>query len=131
MLSLQGVSHVGIRVTERERSIAFYAKLGFVAVAEHTPDRVVVLRNAAGVEINFIVNGKPFERRSNVLMDIADKYPGYTHVAFDVASMEETVAALGTLGVAISDGPMRLGPGLSLFVRDPDRNVIELRQARA
>lgn len=131
MISLQGVSHVGIRVIERDRSAAFYAKLGFAVVAEHESGSVVILRNAAGVEINFIVNGKPFEGGQNPLMDIDDKYPGYTHVAFDVGSMEQTVAALGTLGIAISEGPVRLGPGLSLFVRDPDRNVIELRQKRA
>jgi hypothetical protein len=30
--------------------------------------------------------------------------------------------------VVITEGPVRLGGALSLFLRDPDRNVIELRE---
>jgi catechol 2,3-dioxygenase-like lactoylglutathione lyase family enzyme len=36
---------------------------------------------------------------------------------------------LEAAGIALSGGPMRLGPGMqAIFVRDPDRNVIELHQ---
>ena len=69
---------------------------------------------------------------TNVLMDEnLPKRAGYTHVAFAVDSIEETVRRLGELDIAISGGPERLGRGISLFVRDPDRNVLELRQERA
>jgi hypothetical protein len=47
------------------------------------------------------------------------KRAGYTHVAFAVDSIEETVKKLGELDIAISGGPERLGLGISLFVRDP------------
>jgi catechol 2,3-dioxygenase-like lactoylglutathione lyase family enzyme len=34
---------------------------------------------------------------------------------------------LEAAGIPLSDGPIRLGPGAhGIFVRDPDRNVIEL-----
>jgi hypothetical protein len=38
-------------------------------------------------------------------------------------------ARLEAAGVALSGGPMRLGQSAqAIFVRDPDRNVIELHQ---
>ncbi len=129
---ISAVSHVGIRVLDAERSEAFYAKLGFRVVARHERDAVVILSNDAGVEINLIVNAVPDHDGTNVLMDEnLPKRAGYTHVAFAVDSIEATIRKLGELGIAISGGPERLGPGISLFVRDPDRNVLELRQERA
>jgi lactoylglutathione lyase len=131
MIAIRGVDHIGIRVIDRKRSVDFYGKLGFEVTQEHDAGRVVVLRNAAGVEINFIVNGAEYAGGQNPLMDIAEKYPGYTHVALAVESMDQTIATLGRVGIPISEGPQRLGAGLSLFIRDPDRNVIELRQKPA
>ena len=45
-----------------------------------------------------------------------------------VASLDAAQAALAAHGVVITEGPVRLGGALSLFLRDPDRNVIELRE---
>ena len=122
------VDHLGIRVADADRSLAFYAKLGFVLVAQPRSE-IVILRNAAEVEINLIVNAEPTFDGTNVLMDDGvPKRAGYTHVALRVASLDDTMRALGSLEIPISDGPVHLGGRRSLFVRDPDRNVIELRE---
>ncbi|MEO8178475.1 MAG: VOC family protein [Deltaproteobacteria bacterium] len=127
-MQIQAVHHIGIRVTEEARAVAFYAQFGFHVVFREPAAAVVILVNDSGVEINLIVNAALSFDGKNPLMDVPEKLPGYTHVALRVASIEDTLQELGRLGIAISEGPTRLGPGLSLFIRDPDANVIELRQ---
>jgi lactoylglutathione lyase len=127
-MEIVAVHHVGIRVTDERRSVEFYSRLGFAVVYRDQHDPVVILKNAAGVEINLIVNAAvPFDGK-NRLMDVPEKFPGYTHVALRVSSMDQTEKDLAALGIAVTEGPRRLGPGVSLFVRDPDANVLELRQ---
>jgi lactoylglutathione lyase len=128
MVLIESVAHIGIRVTDAARSEAFYGLFGFEPTFRGGSEPVVVMRNAEGVEINLIVNANQGPLAPNVLMDVPEKHPGYTHVALAVSSIDDTVAELSRLGIAISGGPMKLGDGISLFVRDPDRNVIELRE---
>jgi lactoylglutathione lyase len=62
-------------------------------------------------------------------MDVPDKFPGYTHVALRVASIPASIAALTANDIAITHGPVSFGQSgqVSVFLRDPHRNVIELR----
>jgi lactoylglutathione lyase len=124
VVEIVGVSHLGVRVKEAERSLAFYRLLGFELIARGEHDTVLILTNRAGVELNLIVNATT---EINLLMDVPEKHPGWTHVALAVASIERTVAELESVGIAITEGPVKLGRRMSLFIRDPDRNVIELR----
>lgn len=110
------------------RSQKFYRQFGFEIVAQSEDGYVVILKNPSGIEINLIVNANDDNDGNNILMDVAPKYPGYTHVALEISSIDQTVKALEESGIPISSGPMRLGDGMALFIRDPDRNVIELRE---
>jgi len=128
MIQIEKFDHLGIRVSDKTRALAFYAGLGFELEHESDFDAVVILKNAAGVELNLIVNGVDRSGGKNILMDVPEKHPGLTHIAFRVADIRGAIAALKEAGTAITQGPVTFGDGhVSVFVRDPDRNVIELR----
>ncbi len=128
MIHIEKFDHLGIRVTDKARALAFYATLGFEVVHESDFDAVVIIKNAAEVELNLIVNGVDRRGGRNILMDVPEKHPGLTHVAFRVADISRTIAVLKKTGTVITQGPVTFGDGhVSVFVRDPDRNVIELR----
>jgi len=127
-MRIESVHHIGIRVTDERRAVSFYEQFGFKVVYRDAHDPVLILQNDLGVELNLVVNAAADFDGKNRLMDVPVKVPGYTHVALRVPSIEQAVEELGRLGIPITEGPRRLGPGVSLFVRDPDANVLELRQ---
>jgi len=128
-IAIERVDHIGIRVRDLERALGFYRVLGFTLVRRAESDDVAIVRNEQGVELNLLFNANAGDPTVNMLMDVPDKFPGYTHMALRVASIPATIAALKANDIAISQGPVSFGLSgqVSLFVRDPDRNVIELR----
>ena len=125
MIEIMQVGHIGIRVKDRDRSKAFYRKLGFEPVREDPDDMVIIVRNRNDIEINFIVNANDENDGKNVLMDVDVKYPGFTHVALQVPSIEGTAKALEEAGIRTSGNRMHGDKKVALFIRDPDQNVIE------
>ncbi len=128
-INVERVDHTGIRVADPDRAIAFYEMLGFELLTKVDFDPVIIIRNPQDVEINLIVNAAKEHDGSNILMDADTKYAGITHLALRVSSIVDTMEVLKENGVAITQGPVMFGSDghVSLFVRDPDRNVIELR----
>jgi lactoylglutathione lyase len=121
-VQVTGLSHIGIRVHELVRSRAFYELLGFEFIwGPSGPENVCALRHRSGLEINLIVNA-PSAVEPNILMDVPQKHAGITHIALRIEAVATAEAALKAAGVAITG---KRGTH-ALFVRDPDRNVIEL-----
>jgi catechol 2,3-dioxygenase-like lactoylglutathione lyase family enzyme len=127
-IAFRGYDHVGIRVTDRARSLDFYTKLGFALDAEFSDDEVAEIVAADGTRINLIFNGVP--RANNVLLDEPVKWPGYTHGAFVVESLEAVIEWAAREGIRITEGPVDWDRRLTCFLRDPDGNVLEFNELK-
>jgi lactoylglutathione lyase len=128
---LTGFGHIGIRVHDLERSVRFYAVLGFTKTAGPMgSEPVAILDHPSGIEINLVLNAQNPDE-PNVLMDVPIKHAGITHIALLCPDLDAARSRLEAAGIAISGGPIEFYPGArGMFVRDPDRNVIELHERR-
>jgi len=114
---------------EFQRAIEFYEKLGFSVTRRDLKEHVVVIKHDSGIEINLLDSGSDDNHHKNILMDVDKKYPGYTHYAIEVNSADEAKQHLESSGFVITEGPVTFGDGkISVFIRDPDKNVIEFTQ---
>jgi len=131
MFEIRAYHHVGIRVTDEARAVAFYKILGFEPEhGQRFPEHDAIgLINHSGVRLNLIYNGRSRPAGSNVLIDELEKWPGITHVAFEVPNLEAIMQQLNEYHIPITEGPLVVGKQRRIcFIRDPDRNVIELNE---
>ena len=126
MLEISNFDHIGIRISDRDISVAFYELLGFEMIADGGFDtgHPLVMLHPSGININLLgpATAKPGE---NILMDEKPKYPGITHLAVKVKDAEATEAFVTGHDIAIS-GRRTFRGTKTIFIRDPDRNVLEL-----
>lgn len=124
MKAITRVNHIGIRVSDFQTALDFYAKLGFEYIAGPIgPEPVAVVEHPSGININFILNANQSDT-VNVLMDVETKHTGYTHVAIEVSDAEDVIHQLEHQGIPLT-GDMKHPTGRSIFIRDPDNTVIE------
>ncbi|MGI9436112.1 MAG: VOC family protein [Geminicoccaceae bacterium] len=126
MLKMRHVDHVGIRISDRERAVAFYECLGFELIADGGFDQghPLVMLHPSGININ-LLGPADAKAGENVLMDKPEKYPGITHIAIKMKSAEDTEAFVNANDIAIT-GRREFRGTKTVFIRDPDRNVLEL-----
>ncbi len=126
MLNIESVNHIGIRVREKSRSIAFYELLGFdfTTDAGFEEGHPIIMKHPSGVVLN-LLGPANVEGEANILMDVSEKYTGITHVALTVSSLGAAKTFMKDNGIEIT-GSFSFGGMSAIFVRDPDRNVIEL-----
>ena len=82
----------------------------------------------SGITINLVLNATEPPGK-NILMDIPEKYSGYTHIALEVSNLRSVESKLAELDILITEGPVKVPDGAEfIFIRDPDANVVELHQ---
>src|SRR5437763_1168760 len=144
MVPLQGLTHVGIGVSDMERSLHFYRDcLGFrheheLRVAGEPSDTLLRLR---GVDLHAVYLARDGVRIE--LLAFASPPPppprpramnqhGLTHLSFRVADLDATLAALRAAGERVLDETVIRFPAYqsaACFIVDPDGQLIELVQA--
>ena len=126
MLDIEKVDHIGIRISDKSVSIAFYERLGFRTQSDTGFEKghPVIMQHPSGAVLNLLGPANT-PNDLNILMDVDDKYPGITHVSFKVTSIEAAKRFLAENDIPLS-GRFSFKDLRAVFIRDPDRNVIEL-----
>jgi len=125
MLDIHKVDHIGIRIHDKSRSIAFYELLGFKLIVDTGFEKghPIMMEHPSGVVLN-LLGPSTAGGVDNVLMDIDEKHPGYTHMALKIASLDDAKALFAANSIDIT-GSFSFKDMNAVFIRDPDRNVIE------
>jgi lactoylglutathione lyase len=115
--------HLGLRVTERERSLAFYTALGYAV-------RGTVPETAFGSLTMLQLPDDPFvslELVHDPARPVAD-IGAVNHLVVQVDDLDAAIADLATRGIT-AEPPTEPGPGLRIsWLTDPDGYRIELVQ---
>ena len=127
MPSVNGLDHLVLTVADLDRTIAFYRDgLGMQAEQFFPADGTTRWALSFGQQkINLHVAEAPFSPYA------VAPTPGSADLCFlSDAPLTEWEAHLSTQGIAVIDGPIgrtgATGPITSLYVRDPDGNLIEI-----
>ena len=115
--------HTCYRITDIDRSVAFYTALGF-----EERRRLPIREEAINVFMGLPGDGDRLELTYNFGVDSYELGTGYGHIALTIDDMEATLAGLSEQGIEPERPPYRLREGGSFlcFVRDPDNYRIEL-----
>ena len=119
--------HTCYRITDIDRSVAFYSALGFEERA-----RMPIREEAINVFMGLPGDGDRLELTYNFGVDSYEVGTGYGHIAITVDDMDGTLAALAEQGIE-PERPkyqVREGGSFIAFVRDPDGYRVELIERR-
>ena len=120
---MERLDHLVLTVDDLERTIAFYVDvLGMTEVTFGSGRKALTF---GASKINLHQRGQEFEPNA------ANPTPGSADLCLIADDpLEVVMADLAASGVAIEEGPVprtgAQGPITSVYIRDPDRNLIEL-----
>jgi lactoylglutathione lyase len=122
--------HTCYRITDIDRSVAFYRALGFEEVR-----RAPIRDEAINVFLNQPGDGDEpkLELTYNFGVDRYELGTAYGHIAITADDLDETLEQLAAQGIQPERPPytIREGGNRICFVRDPDGYRIELVERRA
>jgi lactoylglutathione lyase len=119
--------HTMVRITDPEKSRAFYEALGFTFSRD-----MDIVRNGETEATNYFFSLGDAENVLELTYNhdgrAYDLGSGYGHIAIAVDDLAATLEALGAQGIEPEREPYRVREGGSLlcFVRDPDGYRVEI-----
>ena len=115
--------HTCYRITDPERSVAFYEALGF-----EERRRLPIREEAINIFMGLPGDADRLELTYNFGVDSYELGTGYGHIAVSVPELDATLERLAGLGIEPERPPytVREGGSRLCFVRDPDDYRIEL-----
>jgi catechol 2,3-dioxygenase-like lactoylglutathione lyase family enzyme len=118
-LRLKMLDHVGIRVTDLDRSLRFYVEgLGLELLRRREGAAVV---RVGDQEINMFC-------APELVADLNQPHRiDHFCLTVDYADAGDLIAALGESGIEIARGPIERRDGVAVFVSDPDGVRVELQ----
>ena len=119
------LDHLVLTTAHTEKCIDFYARVLGMRLERFGEGRLAL--KFGGQKINLHEKGKEFEPKASVAL------PGTLDICFIAAvPLDEVIARLAAAHVPIVEGPvMKTGacyPIRSVYVRDPDANLIEISE---
>lgn len=129
MLRAKALDHVGLKVTDMDRSVHFYQTLGLELLRRSGPkadgEESAVLK-VGGQEINVFY-------QPDFASTETETPGGIDHFCFemDAASIDQLIGDLRDAGIDVAKGPVERRDGTSVFVSDPSGVRVELRLGNA
>lgn len=120
------VDHIVLTTRDLDACVRFYTEvLGMELVRFRTPNEERLALSFGRQKINLHVWGKEFVPRAHVAV------PGSLDLCFIASvSLEEVTKKLKSRNVPVLEGPVdktgATGPIRSVYVRDPDLNLVEI-----
>ncbi len=115
--------HTCYRIGDIDRSVAFYAALGFEEIG-----RMPIRDEAINVFMGLPGDGPRLELTYNFGVDSYELGTGYNHIAISAGDLDATLGRLREQGIEPEKPPYTVSENGSrlCFVRDPDGYRIEL-----
>jgi catechol 2,3-dioxygenase-like lactoylglutathione lyase family enzyme len=125
MLRPKALDHVGLKVTDLDKTLRFYQRLGLTLLRTSGP-------NADGLRSAVIQVGSQelnVFSQPGVVPSGVENSAGMDHFCLivDAASVDDVIADLRQAGIDIVRGPVERRDGMALFVHDPDGVRVELQ----
>jgi len=129
-VKVNALDHLVINVADVARSTEWYAKILGMEIRVFDPGEGRAKRTSL-VFGNQKINVRPKGADKIEWFTADHEVPGSDDLCFLTDSApEQVVAHLGACGVAIEEGPVlqtgARGPMTSVYIRDPDQNLIEI-----
>jgi len=126
-MRINRIDHLVLTVADIERTVEFYGRVLGMQRIEFAGGRVAL--SCGAQKINLHQSGREFEPKAQRVM------PGSADLCFIVDTpMDEAVEQLRRQDVDIIEGPVPRsgagGPIVSVYLRDPDGNLLEISNYR-